>query len=298
MREGVAIIGCGGVGSNLAYLLTRGDDKPLKMILIDHDTINEGNLSRQMFSIDDVGENKAEALGAMLKQMNPEIEFETYDMKVESEADLAIITRVGYTFVCTDNMESKRLIDKARRDGFLRGIVFFVGCEHDYFEVKSALDSGDLATWSLESGYNSTQTARSNIYSAFFLYTLWCDKREHANSVIQLADFNEIGERQVTIHSDGIQLCKNKKQFLFHGCKLTATGREGKTKVFAISNSALKVTMYDEREANTFIEEIMEGGLALYDEDTHRISKSNLGSVLEKRRESTGSTGRRTRSEN
>lgn len=287
MRSGVAIIGCGGVGSNLAYMLTRGDEKPEKMILIDHDTINEGNLSRQMFSVDDVGENKAEALGAMLKQMNPDVEFEAYNQKIESEADLGILTDVAYVFVCTDNMESKRLINKAKKDGVFNGITFFVGCEETYFEVKSTLDKEDLATWSLESGYNSTQAARSNMSSAFYMYHLWCNMQETVNSVVQLHDFDRIGSRDVTLNTKTVQLTENKKEFLLHNCDLRARGKEGKTKQFMFQSNALKISVYNEAEGVKFMKEIFAGGISLFtepSEGTNRItSQSELESIIEKR---------------
>lgn len=57
----IIIIGCGGVGSWLApalCLLT----KPKNILLIDGDRLEKKNLNRQLFSDDDIGENKAEAL--------------------------------------------------------------------------------------------------------------------------------------------------------------------------------------------------------------------------------------------
>lgn len=56
------IIGCGGVGSALIapFALLR---KPSDITLIDGDTLELKNLNRQMFSRDDIGRNKAEALG-------------------------------------------------------------------------------------------------------------------------------------------------------------------------------------------------------------------------------------------
>lgn len=297
MRSGIAIIGCGGVGSNLAYMLTRADEKPEKVILIDHDTVSEGNLSRQMFTVDDVGQNKAEALGAMLKQMNPEILFETYDQKIESEADLAIITNVAYTFVCTDNMESKRLIDKARDNHSLRGTTFFVGCEQDYFEVKNRLDDGDKATWSLESGYNSTQAARSNISAAFFLYDLWCGHYENVNSIIQLSEFNRIVRNEVSIETNTIQLSKNKKELWLHssGGLFYFKGNNGKRKRFDI-NVPVKILFNNSETVDKLIKEAVDGGLQVYtseEDGTRHIYKADLESVIEKRNKPVTRTTRR-----
>lgn len=164
-----AILGCGGVGSNLAYLLTRANKKPTKMIFIDNDTVEEGNLTRQFFSIDDVGENKAKALSSMMKQICPSATYEAHDLKIETESDLGILAGVSALFVCTDNMESKRLVHYAKEKGIIHTMTYYVGCEEDEFEIKCGLGKSDLSTWSIESGYNSTQTAESNFAAAYML---------------------------------------------------------------------------------------------------------------------------------
>ena len=65
------IIGCGGVGGWLAQLMCKLV-KPANITLIDGDTIEERNIERQLFSDDDIGENKATTLARRLKcQANP-----------------------------------------------------------------------------------------------------------------------------------------------------------------------------------------------------------------------------------
>ncbi len=62
----IYIIGCGGGGSWLAYVMSRLVN-PNLITLVDGDTLEEKNLDRQLFSEDDVGKNKAEALAYRLK---------------------------------------------------------------------------------------------------------------------------------------------------------------------------------------------------------------------------------------
>lgn len=61
----VIIVGCGGVGSWLSHLLVRLlpklDPCPV-LILQDGDRLEEKNMDRQLFLVEDVGKNKAEAL--------------------------------------------------------------------------------------------------------------------------------------------------------------------------------------------------------------------------------------------
>lgn len=55
------IVGCGGGGSWLAHKLARYDQTS-DIILIDGDTLEEGNLDRQFFDKEDVGRSKSAAL--------------------------------------------------------------------------------------------------------------------------------------------------------------------------------------------------------------------------------------------
>lgn len=61
MQSNIYIIGCGGVGSWLAPALTLLTSPGL-VTLIDADTLEEKNLDRQLFSANDLGKSKAEAL--------------------------------------------------------------------------------------------------------------------------------------------------------------------------------------------------------------------------------------------
>lgn len=61
----IYIVGVGGVGSWLAEAMVRLVD-PILVTLIDGDTLEQKNLDRQLFTKDQIGMNKAVALGAKL----------------------------------------------------------------------------------------------------------------------------------------------------------------------------------------------------------------------------------------
>ncbi len=67
----VAIIGCGGLGSNVAAMLVRSGVGTLH--LIDFDRVEEDNLNRQLFFRDDIGRLKTEALADTLRRISPEV---------------------------------------------------------------------------------------------------------------------------------------------------------------------------------------------------------------------------------
>lgn len=69
------IIGAGGVASYLIAPLCL-TFQPSSILLIDKDVLEEKNLSRQLFRPDQIGQNKAEALGSLHADTNPKVTFE------------------------------------------------------------------------------------------------------------------------------------------------------------------------------------------------------------------------------
>ncbi len=161
------IFGCGGVGSNLAYMLSKHPDVE-RIYLVDHDIIEVSNLSRQFFIREDVGKNKAEALATTLQQFAPEKEFVALPIKIESEADLGQFGGRNsnyFAFVCTDNVESKALISHYFQ------YVICLGCDLDLVEMRRRFDRRSV--WSVGEGYNSNQTFESNMFAAAIGFMLF-----------------------------------------------------------------------------------------------------------------------------
>jgi len=165
MLTNVNVFGCGGVGSQLAYYLSK-DTNITRISLIDFDIIEQKNLVRQMFLPDDVGQNKAKSLAAMLKQFSPEKEYFWFDRKIEGREDLVDFNINDPTFVCTDNVKSKKVIS----DYFWQKLL--IGCDDGVVDFKSSF--GDKSIWTLGEGYNSTQNFLSNLMAASIAYNLYC----------------------------------------------------------------------------------------------------------------------------
>ena len=87
------IIGCGGVGSWLApsLCLLRS---PQEVILVDGDTLETKNLNRQLFTPEQVGSNKAEALAAEVRTAKP-------SQSSTAPAPSSTTRRTGYSAVWT-----------------------------------------------------------------------------------------------------------------------------------------------------------------------------------------------------
>lgn len=77
----VCILGLGGLGSNVATLLARSGIGYLK--LVDFDIVEASNLNRQQYRISHIGMKKTEAIKTIIKEINPFVEIEVLDVKVE-----------------------------------------------------------------------------------------------------------------------------------------------------------------------------------------------------------------------
>lgn len=73
-KASVLIVGAGGLGCPvLSYLVGAGVGR---LIIVDHDTVDESNLHRQpLYKIQDIGKSKAQAARAALLAYNPHIEM-------------------------------------------------------------------------------------------------------------------------------------------------------------------------------------------------------------------------------
>lgn len=130
LTETLNIIGCGAVGSNLALLAAKMGVHRFR--LWDVDEVEPHNLPNQAFEPEHVGQKKVEALAAVLRRFNPEIEVEihtsffTIDNKDQLDGPLVI---------ATDTMKSRKEIYNAF---YLNPNVSHV------FEIRLGFDYGEL----------------------------------------------------------------------------------------------------------------------------------------------------------
>lgn len=102
------IIGCGSIGSNVAELLVRYGVEDL--VLYDFDIVESHNIANQIYTEEDIGKSKTEALTDILKKINPRLK---YTLKVEGKYESQILT--DYVFMCVDSVEVRNQIVKTNR---------------------------------------------------------------------------------------------------------------------------------------------------------------------------------------
>lgn len=104
----VAIVGCGGLGSNVAAMLVRSGVGAL--VLIDFDVVEEGNLNRQMFFRDQVGRPKVEALAETLRRIDPAIELVLHRERVTADSVPTLLKDVDAIVEAVDGVEDKAMV--------------------------------------------------------------------------------------------------------------------------------------------------------------------------------------------
>lgn len=108
----VLMIGAGGLGCPiLQYLTAAGVGK---IGIVDFDTVDLSNLQRQiLFTTEDIGNSKVEVAKKRLLSHNPNIEIETYNVKITSENIFSIIEHYDIIIDGTDNFPTRYLVNDA-----------------------------------------------------------------------------------------------------------------------------------------------------------------------------------------
>lgn len=104
----VCILGLGGLGSNVAILLARSGIGFLK--LVDFDTIEASNLNRQQYRVSHIGMKKTEAMKSIIREINPFVEVDILDIKVDRENIYSTVGDIEIVVEAIDRAETKAMI--------------------------------------------------------------------------------------------------------------------------------------------------------------------------------------------
>ena len=110
----VGIAGCGGLGSRVAEMLVRAGVG--RLVLVDHDRIEESNLNRQFYFRDQIGQYKVEGLAELLRRIRTDIELELHPVRVTAGNVDDYFGACGILVEAFDLVESKALLMRAMTD--------------------------------------------------------------------------------------------------------------------------------------------------------------------------------------
>jgi sulfur carrier protein ThiS adenylyltransferase len=104
----VGVVGLGGLGSNVAWMLARAGVGTL--VLADHDVVVANNLERQFYFTDQVGLPKTEALAANLARIDPSVRLECFQTHIDETGLAEVFAGVDVLVEAVDSAHDKALI--------------------------------------------------------------------------------------------------------------------------------------------------------------------------------------------
>ncbi len=108
----VLIIGAGGLGCPaLQYLAAAGIGT---IGIVDFDVVDISNLQRQiLYTTDDIGKSKVKTAAERIKQLNPDIQINILNLKLQNKNALEIISAYDLVIDGSDNFSTRYLINDA-----------------------------------------------------------------------------------------------------------------------------------------------------------------------------------------
>lgn len=142
----VLVVGAGGLGCPaLLYLAAAGVGE---IGIVDFDHVSESNLQRQiLFTIDDLGKNKATCASTRLSSLNPHVSVKPLSQKISSTNALEILKGYDLVIDATDNFPTRYLVNDAC---VLLGVPLVYGSIFRYegqvavFNMQGSLNYRDL----------------------------------------------------------------------------------------------------------------------------------------------------------
>ncbi|MBN1524667.1 MAG: sulfur carrier protein ThiS adenylyltransferase ThiF [Spirochaetales bacterium] len=107
-KKKVGICGAGGLGSNAAVNLVRSGF--CHFVIADFDNVSPGNLNRQFFFYNQIGEKKVEALRENLFTINPDLDISVFDGKITKDNINDVFDSCDVVIEACDSVDSKQLI--------------------------------------------------------------------------------------------------------------------------------------------------------------------------------------------
>lgn len=104
----VGIAGLGGLGSNVGVALTRL--KVGKLVLADFDVVEESNLTRQNYFVDQIGQHKVDASMENFRRINPDANLEGRKVRLTPEKVIEVFKDCHVIAECFDRPDQKQMI--------------------------------------------------------------------------------------------------------------------------------------------------------------------------------------------
>lgn len=163
----ITLIGCGAIGSFTALTLAKMGFNLISVY--DHDDVGEENIANQFYRYSDIGENKAFALGNMLK------DFENIEILTVAGKWTRSNTLRGVVIMAVDSMTVRSLIyDRIKGN---RGVSHFVdgrmgGQQADVYAFKNTPEQRrvyEQTLWTEDEAHDLPCTQKAVMYNVLWI---------------------------------------------------------------------------------------------------------------------------------
>ena len=146
----VSILGCGGLGSNIAMTLARSGIGEL--YLYDFYKVEYSNLNRQNYTIDELGGDKAELTKKKIETTLPYVKCHSKNIYLTTETMDTIVDKTDIFIEAFDNKESKTML-----------FDYFIGRDDKYLITGSGVSGlGELSDIKIKKIENVTMIGDFN----------------------------------------------------------------------------------------------------------------------------------------
>jgi tRNA A37 threonylcarbamoyladenosine dehydratase len=205
----VTIVGVGGLGSWLSEFLVRVGVK--KLVIVDFDIVEEKNLNRQNYTLEDIGKLKIDALEKRLRNIDNNVEIKKYK-EIKKE-----VFNTDIFFDCVDDIKTKYLLNEFSiylSKPYIFGSVVmdqgFVGlinpeefCFYDIFQGKE-----DVLTCNTNGLDPSAVFFASSLMLRLFLKYVGGDKK---GKVYHFNIKDRFNLEELKVKSKDCKICKRKE---------------------------------------------------------------------------------------
>jgi len=178
-QAAVGIAGLGGLGSMVAVALARTGVG--RLVVADFDCVEQGNLDRQHYFLDQVGRPKAAALVETLQRIDPEVSVETFAHRLDGAAVQRVFAGVHVVAECLDRADQKQMLVEAVLSGMAQPVVTVSG-------LAGYGRSNAIQTRRVSSRLVLIGDGQSDAYSSLPLTAgrVWIAAAHQANAIVEL----------------------------------------------------------------------------------------------------------------
>ena len=167
LKSHALIVGAGGLGSPVALYL--GSAGVGRITVVDHDTVDETNLQRQIaHTIERLGQPKAESVRTAVAAINPDVEVVTVCQRANTALLDDLLPSVDVVLDCTDNFETRQLINRAcvtHQKPLVSGAAIRMDGQLSVFEPRDSASPCYACVFPGDSAVEETRCATMGVFA-------------------------------------------------------------------------------------------------------------------------------------